>query len=83
MKYKTNAEKQKAYRQRLKVSGGGKSELRLLLKDTAILKLKRLAAYNDTTLAAELEWVLLKRERKVLCVMGAENKITYYDAASS
>ena len=79
-KYQTNAEKQKAYRKRLKSSDQCRSELRLLLNDDSILKLKRLAAYNNNTLAKELEWILTKREMKVLCVMGDEKKAIYRDA---
>ena len=79
-KYNTNAEKQKAYRARLKLSDRAKSELRLLLNDDAILKLKRLATHDGMTLSEELEWMLLKREQKVLCVMGKEKKAAYYGA---
>jgi len=82
-KYNSNAEKQKAYRERRKASGRGKSELRLLMSDDAVLKLKRLAMHDNMILSEELEWMLLKREQKVLCVMGKEKKAAYYDAISA
>jgi len=79
-KYNSNAERQKAYRQRLKSRRSDKSELRLIVDDKAILILKRLAARKGITSAEMLKKVLMDTERLIIRNMTEENYKQYCGA---
>jgi hypothetical protein len=79
---KTNAERQREYRQRhLQAEDGGLERLNLFVSLQAKRQLERLAAHHGVTQRAALEWTLAEAERAMVDSLSADRQSAYYDGA--
>lgn len=75
----SNAEKQRAYRQRHLVNGMGE-RLSIIINVDAKRKLERLARHSGMSQRAMLEWQLSAAERRqVSCIEDQDVLAAYYD----
>ena len=75
----TNAERQRAYRQRhLADVEGSRARLNVIIDQRATLALRRLAAHKGMTQAAMLERLILDADARATTSMGADEWAEYH-----
>jgi prolyl-tRNA editing enzyme YbaK/EbsC (Cys-tRNA(Pro) deacylase) len=81
---KTNAQRQREYRERnIIAEDATKSRLSIVISDDARLALKRLAKHSGCTQAAMLERVLLEEQRRVTAEMMGPEFVNFHDSVTA
>jgi hypothetical protein len=75
----TNAEKQRAYRQRHLGRDGEKARIQLFLSATTRAQLNRLARHNGYTVTALIEELAASAERRTVAKLTGKALKEYYD----
>jgi hypothetical protein len=79
----TNAEKQRAYRERHLRADGEKARIQLFLSATAKAQLDRLARHKDYTVTALVEEMAAQAEQRILNRLTGKALKMYYGGVDS